>query len=120
MALFESLEQRENTIHPLCSDALKNMVKINKVTETLVSSFVDNHEDFGELLVDDDDGELAVLIQKKLSDVPNAWDDAIFSVIQRMADYSTEEAATTPSFTSSTEDLDHYDKVIIELTIKNL
>ena len=47
-------------------------------------------------------------------------EDAIFPVIQRMADYSTEEAATAPSFTSSTEDLDHYDKVIIELTIKNL
>ena len=67
-----SLEQRENTIHPLCSDALinKNMAKINEVTETLVSSFVDNHEDFGELLVDDDDGELAVLIERKIKRCP--------------------------------------------------
>ena len=37
-----------------------------------------------------------------------------------MADYSSEEAAGAPSFTIHADDLDHYDKVIIKLTIKNL
>ena len=59
-AIFQSLEQSENTIRPLCSGAIQNRIKIldnqvdsiNNIYETLVSCFVDNHEDLGELLVD--------------------------------------------------------------------
>ena len=59
-AIFKSLKQTENTIHPLCSGAIENKTEmlnnqvdsINKIYEALLSSFVDNHEDLGELLVE--------------------------------------------------------------------
>ena len=88
--MFESLEQTENTIHPLCSSVLEkrneifneNTTSINTVYETLRSSFVDNHEDLGKLLVDNDEEDLGDIIRKNLDEVPNSIEVAIFDVIK--------------------------------------
>ena len=37
-----------------------------------------------------------------------------------MADYNDEEAVAAPSFSNYEDDTTHYNKIIIELTIKNL
>ena len=50
-AMFKSLKQTENTIHPLCSGAIQNRIEIlenqgnsiNNIYETLLSCFIDNH-----------------------------------------------------------------------------
>ena len=63
---------------------------------------------------------MADLIEKKMNEKPEAVDDAIFSIIKHMADYNEDEAAAAPSFSNYEDDTTHYDKVIIELTIKNL
>ena len=95
LALFKSLQQKENTIRPLCKGALdrrdeiitKNVKQINDVLETLKSNFIDNQGDFAELLVEEDnEGVMADLIEKKMNEKPEAVDDAIFSIIKHMAD----------------------------------
>ena len=87
---------------------------------TLVSSFVDNHEDLGELLVDKNGEDLSKIIRNKISEAPHTLDHAIFSVIEHMAEYTANEASGVPSFSNNAEDTNHYDKVIMELTIINL
>ena len=76
LALFKSLQQKENTIRPLCKAALerreeiitKNVKQINDVLETLKSNFVDNQGDFAKLLVEEDnEGVMADLIEKKMN-----------------------------------------------------
>ena len=96
------------------------MDSINTIYETLLSCFVDNHEDLGELLVDKNGENLSEVIRNKLSEIPNILDQAIFSVIEYMAAYSPSKASGVPSFSNSTEDINYYDEVIMELTIKNL
>ena len=93
---------------------------INTFYDTLLSSFVDNLEDLGELLIDKNEENLKDVIVNALSATTDILDDAIFSVIKHMAEYSSSKAAGVPSFTNSSEDIDYYDKVIMELTIKNL
>ena len=129
LALFKSLQQKENTICPLCAAAIerreeiitKNIKKINEVLETLKSNFIDNQGDFAELLVkEDNEGVMADLIEKKINEKPEAVDDAIFSIIQYMAVYDDDTSAAAPSFSNYDDDTTYYDTVIIELTIKNL
>ena len=54
-----------------------------------MSCFVDNHEDLGELLVDKNGEELSEIIRNKISEVPHFLDQAIFSVIEQMAAYAS-------------------------------
>ena len=97
----------------------KNVKQINDVLETLKSNFIDNQGDFAELLVEEDNkGVMADLIEKKMNEKPEAVEDAIFSIIKHIADCNEDVAA--PSFSNYEDDTAHYDKVIIELTIKNL
>ena len=107
LALFKSLQQKENTIRPLCKGALdrrdeiitKNVKQINNFLETLKSNFIDNQGDFAELLVEEDnEGVMADLIEKKMNEKLEAVDDAIFSIIKHMADYNDDKAVAAPSF----------------------
>ena len=50
---------------------------------------VDNQEDLGELLVDKNGEELSEIIRNKISEVPHFLDQAIFSVIEHMAAYTS-------------------------------
>ena len=61
---------------------------------------------------------MADLIEKKINEKPEAVDDAICSIIQSMADYDEDTAATAPSFSNYEDDIAHYDTVSIELAIK--
>ena len=85
-----------------------------------MSCFVDIQENLGELSVDKNGEELSEIIRNKISEVPHFLDQAIFSVIEHMAAYTSNEASGIPSFSNNAEDLNYYDKVIMELTIKNL
>ena len=59
-------------------------------------------------------------MREKINEKPEAVDDAIFSIIQYMADYDKDTAAAAPSFSNYDDDTTYYDTVIIELTIKNI
>ena len=63
---------------------------------------------------------MSEIVRNKISEVPHILDQAIFSVIEHMAEYTSNEASGVPSFSNSAEDRNYYDKVIMELTIKNL
>ena len=54
-----------------------------------MSCFVDNHENLGELLVDKNGEELSEIIRNKISEVPHFLDQTIFSVIEQMAAYAS-------------------------------
>ena len=54
-----------------------------------MSCFVDNHENLGELLVDKNGENLSEVIRNKLSEIPHILDQAIFSVIEHMAAYAS-------------------------------
>ena len=62
---------------------------INNIYETLVSCLVDNQDDLGELSVDKNGEELSEIIRNKISEVPHFLDQAIFSVIEHMAAYAS-------------------------------
>ena len=50
---------------------------------------VDNQEDLGKLLVDKNGEELSEIIRNKTSEAPHFLDQAIFSVIEQMAAYAS-------------------------------
>ena len=80
-----------------------------------MSSFVDNHEDLGELLVDKNGEILREFIRNKLSETPHILDQAIFSVIEHMAAYTSNEASGIPSFSKGRF---KKKKIIMEFSIK--
>ena len=63
---------------------------------------------------------MAELLDIKLNEQPEAVANAIFSIIQYMADLDEDAAAEAPSFSDSPDDTEFYDNIIIKLTINNL
>ena len=91
-----------------------------------MTSFVDNNKDLGELLVDKTGDYLSDDIKKLLSDTQVVIDDAILSILGQLAADSPDEILDIPTLSSENalEDnskvIDYFDRVIMELTIKNL
>merc|ERR1712055_931318 len=86
----------------------------------------DNHKDLGELLVDRNGENLIDDIRKLLQDSQNIIDDAILSILEQLAICSPDEILDVPSLlnkgtlANSSKVTDYFDRVIMELTIKNL
>ena len=132
--MLDSIQHTGSTIQTLCKNAIddKNEVfkdqtgTIDRFLETILSSFVDNHKDLGELLVDKNGENLSDDIRKLLHDSQNLIDDAILSILEQLAICSPDEILDVPSLLNrdalakSPKVIDYFDRVIMELTIKNL
>ena len=88
--MLDSIQHTGSTIQTLCKNAIddKNEVfkdqtgTIDRFLETILSSFVDNHKDLGELLVDKNGENLSDDIRKLLNDSQNIIYDAILSILE--------------------------------------
>ena len=133
-AILDSKKDTGSTIQTLCKNAIddKNEVfkdkskAIDNFFETMLTSFVDNHKDLGELLVDKTGDYLSDDIRNLLTDTQGIIDEAILSILNQIAICSPDEIMDAPSSSNanSLEDnskvIDYFDRVIMELTIKNL
>ena len=127
-AMFDSIKQADSTIQTLCKGLIDDKTEmfnrqatvITGIYDILLSSFVDNHDDLGELLLDKNVENLRDDIDKVLNGSPTILTDTILTVIEQIAACSPNEALDVPSFINSPTNIDHFDTVIKELTIGNL
>ena len=133
-AMLDSIKHTGSTIQTLCKSAIDDKTEVFKdqseaidnFFETMLTSFVDNHKDLGELLVDKTGDYLSDDIRKLLTDTQGIIDEAILSILGQLAICSPDEILDVPSLLNENtlEDnskvIDYFDRVIMELTIKNL
>ena len=77
---------------------------IENLLDTIMTSFVDNHKDLGELLVDKTGDYLSDDIKKLLSDTHVVIEDAILSILGQLAADSLDEILDIPSCDNALED----------------
>ena len=121
-----------STIQVLCTEAMKNIKetfeeeKINDFLDTILASFVDNHNDLGELLVDQTGDFMSDKIKQLLGNVETVLEGAFLEILELLANNSDDEIIDLPSVPSGenlkdiTRVTDYINRLIIELTIKKL
>ena len=121
-----------STIQVLCTEAAKNVKetfeeeKINDFLDKILDSFVDNHNDLGELLVDQTGDFMSDKIKQLLGNVEEVLEGAFLDILKLLADNSDDEIIDIPSVPSGdnlkdiTRVTDYINGLIIDLTVKKL
>ena len=130
--MLETVKPTGSTIQALCKtiiddkdEALKDQSKaIENLLDTIMTSFVDNHKDLGELLVNKTGDYLSDDIRTLLNDTHVVIEDAILSILEQLARDSLDEILDIPTCDTDLEEnskvINYIDGVIMELTVKNL
>ena len=95
-----------STIQVLCTEASKNVKetfeeeKINDFLDKILTSFVDNHNDLGELLVDQTGDFMSDEIKQLIGNVEEVLEGAFLEILKQLASNSDDEIIDIPSVPS--------------------
>ena len=130
--MLGTVKHSGSTIQSICKTIIddKNEVlkehsnAIENLLDTIMTSFVDNHKDLGELLVNKTGDYLSDDIRTLLNDTHDVIEDAILAILVQLARDSLDEILDIPTCDTDLEEnskvINYIDGVIMELTIKNL
>merc|ERR1712002_900727 len=116
----------------LCTEAAKNVKEtfdgenISEFLDNILNSFVDNHNDLGELLVDQTGDLMSDKIKQLLGNVEEVLERTFLDILKLLADNSDDEIIDIPSEPSGdnlkdiTRVTDYINRLIIDLTVKKL
>ena len=103
---LDSLKNTGSTIQALCTEAMENIKEtfeedqLNDFFESILASFVDNHNDLGELLVDQTGDYMSEKLKQLLGNVQTVLEGAIREILKLLASNSDDEIIDIPSVPS--------------------
>ena len=103
---LDSLKNTGSTIQALCTEAMENIKEtfeedqLNDFFESILASFVDNHNDLGELLVDETGDFMSDKLKQLLGNDQTVLEGAISEILKLLASNSDDEIIDIPSVPS--------------------